>query len=177
HNTLTDLPEWTSEEVRAQAERDLVAAARRFDPVQVARVGQRIHAHLDPDGPEPHDPDPGQPHNELRMSRKRNGRLGFTGDLDAVAGTQLQALLSPLAKPRPAHEGVPDERTTSRTQRRRVRRPPRPCRCQWQGAGAGGGTSSFVGPGAGRGPADWAGDGAVGWHAADSGDPHPAPGV
>ncbi|MQA09969.1 MAG: DUF222 domain-containing protein, partial [Pseudonocardiaceae bacterium] len=53
HKTLTDLPDGTPSEVRAQAEHDLVDAAQKFDPVQVARVGQRIHAHLDPDGPEP----------------------------------------------------------------------------------------------------------------------------
>ena len=49
--------------------------------------------------------------NSLQISKTRSGRTRLVGDLDALTGDKFQAALSPLAKPAPAADGTPDERT------------------------------------------------------------------
>jgi Domain of unknown function (DUF222) len=47
------IPPSAHPEVAAQAEQTLATAARRFDPAAVSRIGERLLAHLDPDGKAP----------------------------------------------------------------------------------------------------------------------------
>ena len=49
------LPDATHPETAAQAEQTLAQAARRFDPSALTRIGERLLAHLDPDGTAPAD--------------------------------------------------------------------------------------------------------------------------
>ena len=48
--TMRRIPPSTHPEVAAQAEQTLATAARRFDPAALSRIGERLLAHLDPDG-------------------------------------------------------------------------------------------------------------------------------
>ncbi|MQA07666.1 MAG: DUF222 domain-containing protein [Pseudonocardiaceae bacterium] len=111
HKALTTLPDSTSADDREHAERVLVELARTAPPHAVAQAGQRLLAHLDPDGARPRDGEPGAPRNLLRRTTRANGRVVGSFDLDAESAALLDAGLSPLSKPRPADENGPDTRT------------------------------------------------------------------
>ncbi|MCA1674916.1 MAG: HNH endonuclease [Actinobacteria bacterium] len=101
---------------RTQAEADLARYARTFGPTELAKLGQRVLAHLDPDGPEPRDDDPAPAAGEFRLHNRRDGKLGFEGWLDGEHGPQFQGLIEQLAKPRPLSEDLPDQRSTDERQ-------------------------------------------------------------
>ena len=67
----------------AQAERILAHAARRFDPPALSRIGERMLAHLDPDGIAPSE----EPETlrELRVRTGSDGTVSMTGHLDPKA--------------------------------------------------------------------------------------------
>lgn len=96
----------------AEVEADLARHARSFDPTALARIGQHVLAHLDPDGPAPRDEDPAPAAGELRLRHRRDGTLGFEGWLDGEHGPAFQSLIEQLATPRPLGEGIPDPRRT-----------------------------------------------------------------
>src|SRR5262249_55725782 len=100
---------------RETVEQTLVEAARALDPVAVAQLGRALVARLDHDGRPPSDP-PKPVGNELRWTTRRDGDLVFKGRLDAEGAALLTTVLSPLAKPRPAAEDVPDPRTCAQRQ-------------------------------------------------------------
>jgi len=98
---------------RAKVEADLARHARSFHPTALARIGQRLLAHLDPDGPPPRDEeDPAPAAGQLRLRHRRDGRLGFEGWFDAEHGPEFRSLIEQLAKPRPLGDGIPDPRNT-----------------------------------------------------------------
>ena len=101
---------------RAQVEADLASHARTFGPTDLAKLGQRLLAHLDPDGPEPSDDTPAPAAGELRLRNRRDGTLGFEGWLDGEHGPQFQGLIEQLAVPRPLSEDIPDQRSTGERQ-------------------------------------------------------------
>jgi len=113
--TIRDLPPQLGPEDREVVERRLVEAAREVDPVAVARLGRTLVAGLDQDGHPPADP-PVRTENELRWTTRRGGGLEFKGRLGAEGAALLTSVLSPLAKPRPAADGVPDPRTCTERQ-------------------------------------------------------------
>ena len=49
------LPPSTHPDIAAEAEQTQAQAARRFDPAALSRIGERLLAHLDPDGSAPSD--------------------------------------------------------------------------------------------------------------------------
>ncbi|OXM68643.1 HNH endonuclease signature motif containing protein [Amycolatopsis vastitatis] len=103
---LQDVPP----EHREGAERHLLDFAAEAGHRQVAALGARILAHLDPDGAEPDDTEPATPARELSLRRKRTGIWEINGRLDDETGARASALLDSLAQRRPAGEG-PDLRS------------------------------------------------------------------
>ncbi|WP_370967586.1 DUF222 domain-containing protein [Amycolatopsis sp. cg9] len=97
-------------EHRDTAEADLLAFAADNCHKQVAALGARIMAHLDPDGPEPADTEPATPARELSLRRKRTGTWELSGRFDDETGTRASALLDALAERRHADDG-PDLRS------------------------------------------------------------------
>ena len=95
---------------REWAEGQLLELASQAGPAQVAAAGQRIVAHLDPDGPEPDSTEPPRPERELSLRRKRNGAWELKGRFDDETGTRANALLDSLAERRTTDEG-PDLRS------------------------------------------------------------------
>jgi hypothetical protein len=93
---LQDIPP----EHREGAERHLLTFAGEAGHRQVAALGARILAHLDPDGAEPEDTDPAAPVRELSLRRKRSGIWEITGRLDDETGARASALLDSLAQRR-----------------------------------------------------------------------------
>nr|WP_239072061.1 HNH endonuclease signature motif containing protein [Amycolatopsis sp. SID8362] len=85
---------------RDDAEADLLAFAAQGGHKQVAALGARILAHLDPDGPAPEDTEPATPARELSLRRRRTGTWELTGRFDDETGTRASALLDALAERR-----------------------------------------------------------------------------
>ncbi|MFI5586991.1 DUF222 domain-containing protein [Amycolatopsis sp. NPDC051758] len=103
---LTQVPP----EHRDDAERDLLSFASDAGHKQVAALGARIVAHLDPDGAEPDETEPSAPTRELSLRRKRSGVWELNGHFDDETGTRASALLDSLAQRRSSEEG-PDFRS------------------------------------------------------------------
>jgi hypothetical protein len=110
---LSGLPSHVLPEQREAAERILVQAGAELDGHTLARVGARVRTALDQDGAPPAEAELAHPVNELRFTTRRNGRLAFSGELEPEAGALLQAVLSPLAKPRPSSAAGPDLRSAA----------------------------------------------------------------
>jgi hypothetical protein len=103
---LTQVPP----EHHANVEFDLLTFAADAGHKQVAALGARILAHLNPDGAEPDDTEPTIPTRELFLRRKRSGVWELNGRFDDETGTRASALLDALAERRTSDEG-PDHRT------------------------------------------------------------------
>ncbi|SEF26127.1 HNH endonuclease [Amycolatopsis pretoriensis] len=98
---LTQIPP----EHREDAEQHLLAFAEEAGHKQVAALGARIIAHLDPDGPEPDTTEPAIPNRELSLRRKRTGIWELHGRFDDETGSRASALLDALAERRTTDEG------------------------------------------------------------------------
>ena len=106
------IPDGTHPDKAAQAEQTLASAARRFDPAALTRIGERLLAHLDPDGPEPvEEPDTMR---ELRVRTGTDGVVSLTGKLDPEGGARVLEVLGSLNARQPPVDGVPDTRSQSR---------------------------------------------------------------
>ncbi|MEU4522314.1 DUF222 domain-containing protein [Amycolatopsis sp. NPDC024027] len=103
---LTQVPP----EHHANVEGDLLTFAADAGHRQVAALGARILAHLNPDGAEPDDTEPAIPPRELFFRRKRSGVWELNGRFDDETGTRASALLDTLAERRTSDDG-PDHRT------------------------------------------------------------------
>ncbi|MDX3189955.1 DUF222 domain-containing protein [Streptomyces sp. MN03-5084-2B] len=97
-------------EHRDSAEANLLTFAEEAGHKQVAALGARILAHLNPDGPAPDDTEPATPTRELFLRWKRTGVWELSGRFDDETGTRASALLDALAERRTGDEG-PDFRT------------------------------------------------------------------
>ncbi|WP_030474337.1 DUF222 domain-containing protein, partial [Lentzea aerocolonigenes] len=98
------------ETVPAEQEATVVGYARDFEPVTVRGLGKKLAYSLFQNDPEPRDPEPAPLTNQHLMQWK-NGRLEIRAKLDKVTGAKYEALLDPLAKPRPDTGQGPDERS------------------------------------------------------------------
>jgi hypothetical protein len=103
---LTQLPP----EHRDEAEQHLLSFAAEAGHKQVAALGARIVAHLDPDGAEPDPAEPVTPTRELSLRRKRTGVWELNGRFDDETGMRASALFDTLAQRRSSDEG-PDLRS------------------------------------------------------------------
>ncbi|MDQ2882089.1 MAG: HNH endonuclease [Actinomycetota bacterium] len=111
--TINAIPACVNAADRDAAEAELAHHARSFHPTALHKIGQRILAHLDPDGPEPRDePEPAPAAGELRLWERRDGRLGLEGHLEPEHSAAFRTLIEQLAAPRPATDGIPDARST-----------------------------------------------------------------
>lgn len=91
-------------------EQRLVIEAARFDPGRLAKLADRILAHLDPDGRLDDDADvERRRHAVLRENRDGSGEL--RAHLSPACLASWQAVLDPLAAPRPSDVDGPDPRT------------------------------------------------------------------
>jgi hypothetical protein len=110
--TMTAIPTCVSATDRDAAEAELARHARSFNSTSLHKIGQRILAYLDPDGPEPRDePQPDPAAGELRLWDRRDGRLGLDGYLEPEHGAAFRSLIEQLAAPRAAAESIRDTRT------------------------------------------------------------------
>jgi hypothetical protein len=103
---LTQVPP----EHRDEAEQHLLSFAAEAGYKQVAALGARIVAHLDPDGAEPDPAEPVTPTRELSLRRKRTGVWELHGRFDDETGMRASALFDTLAGRRTSDEG-PDLRS------------------------------------------------------------------
>ncbi len=110
--TMRRIPPGTHPGTVAQAEETLAHAARRFDPAALARIGERLLAHLDPDGKAPSE-EPEQ-QRELRVRTGPDGAVSLTGKLDPEGGARVLEVLNSLSGRRSPVDGVPDLRTPAR---------------------------------------------------------------
>ncbi|MDQ2881371.1 MAG: HNH endonuclease [Actinomycetota bacterium] len=110
--TINAIPSTVSPADRDAAEAELAHHARSFHPTALHKIGQRILAHLDPDGPAPRDePELAPAAGELRLWERRDGRLVLAGHLEPEHSATFRSLIEQLAAPRPAAAGIPDART------------------------------------------------------------------
>ncbi|WP_439386698.1 DUF222 domain-containing protein [Amycolatopsis lexingtonensis] len=104
-DTIIDAVSRIPVEHRDTAEADLLAFAAEGGHKQVAALGARILAHLDPDGTAPEPAEPVTPVRELSLRRKRTGTWELSGRFDDETGTRASALLDALAERRTADDG------------------------------------------------------------------------
>src|SRR3954466_9407699 len=97
-------------EHRDDAEQHLLTFASEAGHKQVATLGARILAHLDPDGAAPDETEPVAPSRELSLRRKRTGFWELNGRFDDETGARASALLCSLSERRSTDEG-PDLRS------------------------------------------------------------------
>src|SRR3954453_23319405 len=97
-------------EHRDDAEQHLLTFAGEAGHKQVAALGARILAHLDPDCAAPDETEPAMPSRELSLRRKRTGFWELNGRFDDETGARASALLDSLAERRSTDEG-PDLRS------------------------------------------------------------------
>lgn len=110
--TLAAVPGSVPASEREQYEKTLVDLARTTGPTQVRKACAHLLERLAQDE-KPKDSDEkelAKPLRELHIVRRRDGRYGLSGELDAETGSLLRTVLSPLAKPRPAEDGQRDPR-------------------------------------------------------------------
>ena len=104
-DTIVEVLAQVPPEHRDDAERDLLSFASEAGHKQVAALGARIVAHLDPDGAEPVETEPSVPTRELSLRRKRSGVWELNGRFDDETGARASALLDVLAQRRTADDG------------------------------------------------------------------------
>jgi hypothetical protein len=110
--TMRRIPPSTHPGSAAEAEQTLATAARRFDPTALSRIGERLLAHLDPDGKAPAD-EP-ETMRELRVRTGSDGVVSLTGKLDPEGGARVLEVLGSLNGRRPSADGVCDTRSPAR---------------------------------------------------------------
>jgi uncharacterized protein DUF222/HNH endonuclease len=94
-----------------EAEQSLVEYAREHEPSAVKSFAKDLSYRLFQNDPEPDEADQKPPRNRLRMEWKGD-QLEVSAKLDKIAGAKFEAMIDPLAKPRPTTpEEGPDPRT------------------------------------------------------------------
>src|SRR5882762_3335850 len=107
---ISELPKDVEVEHGAAVETRLVAEARRFDPSVLATLARRVVALLNPDGVLADDVE----HDRRRyatLSDNRDGSGELRAHLTPTALAQWQAVLDPLAAPKPSDADGPDVRS------------------------------------------------------------------
>jgi hypothetical protein len=118
-SVLAQAPDSVTPDDLADSETTLVALARQAPPFTVRKVAQRIRSYWDFDGADPdkREQDLARPRREFRYTRTRDGRMRYSGELDAEMADLTEQLFTVLAKPAPADPfGNPDPRTRSQRQ-------------------------------------------------------------
>ncbi|GLY71552.1 HNH endonuclease signature motif containing protein [Amycolatopsis taiwanensis] len=99
--TMQACPVGIPVEQREADERILVELARQAGPEAVRKAGRRLRSLWEQDTAPPEDKDREQTHplRRLDITRRKDGSIRFTGELDAETAEELDGLLGPLAKP------------------------------------------------------------------------------
>jgi Domain of unknown function (DUF222) len=109
--TVEAIPAPERAEHADQVETTLLEHAHTNDPRTVRLLGQRILAHLDPDGPSPDEQRQQQTHRRVSMTRLPDGTGLIEGRLSPTCQAIWEAVLTPLAARRPDDALGPDQRT------------------------------------------------------------------
>jgi len=107
---LQQLPATVSVEDEALAEKHLVEAATTLRPREVGLLGERIAAHLHPDGNLAADAEQ-QRRRTFALHPNADGSYSAIGRLTPACGAQLLAWLTPRAAPQPSDDAGPDPRS------------------------------------------------------------------
>jgi Domain of unknown function (DUF222) len=99
--TVEVIPAADRAEHATSVEATLLEHARTSDPRTVRLLGQRILAHLDPDGPSPEEQRLQQTHRRLSLSRNPDSTGLLDGYLSPTCQAIWDAILTPLAARRP----------------------------------------------------------------------------
>jgi hypothetical protein len=110
-DTVEKIPVGDRAEHAAAVETTLLGHARVVDPRTVRLLGQRILAHLDPDGPSPAEERLQQSHRRLNLTRLPDSTGLLDGRLTPTCQAIWEAILTPLAARRPDDLLGPDDRT------------------------------------------------------------------
>jgi hypothetical protein len=108
--TVEAIPAQDRAEHADQVETTLLEHARTHDPRTVRLLGQRILAHLDPDGPSPDEQRQQQTHRRVSLTRLPDGTGLLDGRLSPTCQALWEAILTPLAARRPDDALGPDDR-------------------------------------------------------------------
>jgi Domain of unknown function (DUF222) len=95
-----------------QAEQLLTDHAPILGPSELRRFAYAVVNAADPDGPQPVDDQLQQDRRFLELKQRRDGMWHLAGRLTNTVGTQLNAILDPLTKPRTSSIDNPDGTTT-----------------------------------------------------------------
>jgi hypothetical protein len=106
---IEQLPSTVPAERVAEAERQLVMAGSQLGPLQLGQVGQRILAHLDPDGVLASNAEHERRRSFL-LTPLADGAYRAQGVLTPACGALLMASLTPRSAPKPASDS-PDIRS------------------------------------------------------------------
>ncbi|HEX4728715.1 MAG TPA: DUF222 domain-containing protein, partial [Jatrophihabitans sp.] len=110
-DTVEAIPVADLAEHAVQVETTLLEYARTADPRTVRLLGQRILAHLDPDGPSPDEQRLQQAHRSVILNRLPDSTGLLDGRLSPSCQAIWDAVLTPLAARRPDDALGPDDRT------------------------------------------------------------------
>jgi hypothetical protein len=110
-DTVEAIPAGDRAEHAEAVETTLLEHARTVDPRTVRLLGQRILAHLDPDGPNPTEERLQQAHRRLNLTRLPDSTGLLDGLLTPTCQAIWEAVLTPLAARRPDDALGPDQRT------------------------------------------------------------------
>src|SRR6185437_11921863 len=109
--TVEKIPVAGRAELASAVETTLLEHARTVDPRTVWLLGQRILAHLDPDGPSPDEQRLQQAHRQVDLNRLPDSTGLLRGQLTPTCQAIWEAVLTPLAARRPDDALGPDART------------------------------------------------------------------
>jgi hypothetical protein len=111
--TVEAIPDRERAEHATSVEATLLEHARTSDPRTLRLLGQRILAHLDPDGPSPDEQRQQQSHRRLTLIRNPDSTGLLDGYLSPSCQAIWEAILTPLAAQRPDDALGPDERNSA----------------------------------------------------------------
>ena len=107
---LEQVPDLAIHEVAPVVERLLVEAAQHEQPALLARTAQAVLARLDPDGAEPNE-ERAQRRRDFSLHKRADGTSTGRFELTAEATAACEAVFDSLAAPKPAEDGIADDRT------------------------------------------------------------------
>jgi hypothetical protein len=110
-DTVEAIPVADRAEHAQSVETTLLEHARVVDPRTVRLLGQRILAHLDPDGPSPAEERLQQAHRRVSLTRQADSVGLLDGQLTPTCQAIWEAVLTPLAARRAEDALGPDLRT------------------------------------------------------------------
>ncbi len=108
--TVDKLPDSAQAEHGRAIEAQLVEYCGQFDPVNLAKLAERILAHHDPDG-RLEEVEHREKQRDLTVQQRVDGSSKLTGELTAEATELLLLHLDAFARPKPETDGVKDPRT------------------------------------------------------------------